>query len=240
MAKVASDLSKPRGLLVVDEPAAFLAPLPIERMWGVGPKTAPTLRALGLHTLGDLARADADRIAGRLGAWGRVMVALARGQDDRPVEPHGAPKSIGAEETHEHDLTARADLETALLGHAQRLGARLLAAGYSARTVVLKIKLADFSLHTRRRRLPEPVMDSRALFEAARELLDQGLPPGPVRLTGLAAADLSAGPPPLLLFPDEGRERHRKLDAVVAAVHARFGDGGVTRAALLGRPRRGG
>src|SRR5579883_26373 len=107
VAKVASDLSKPDGLLVV-APAdveAFLAPLAVERMWGVGPKTAPALRALGYRTLGDLARAGADALEGVLGAWGVEVTRLARGLDERDVVADGVARSIGAEQTYEQDLT---------------------------------------------------------------------------------------------------------------------------------------
>ena len=106
VAKVASDLRKPDGLVVVreDEVRAFLAPLPIERMWGVGQKTAPKLRALGFATLDDFARADGAQLEHLLGSWGRHVQSLARGDDDREVDPHLAAKSVGAESTYEHDL----------------------------------------------------------------------------------------------------------------------------------------
>src|SRR5205085_468289 len=107
-AKIASDLEKPDGLVVVPEDvAAFLAPMPIERMWGIGAKTAPRLRALGYATLGDLAAAPEKQLERHLGTWGRQVRLLARGEDDREVDPDGLAKSVGAEQTYEHDLFER-------------------------------------------------------------------------------------------------------------------------------------
>ncbi len=110
VAKIASDLRKPRGLVVVGdgEAAAFLAPLPVDRMWGVGPKTAPKMRALGYATIGDLARADAKAMQAHFGTWGEQMTLLARGEDPRAVDPYGQALSVGAEETYERDLVDRA------------------------------------------------------------------------------------------------------------------------------------
>lgn len=235
-AKIASDLRKPDGLVVVPAYAVaeFLAPLPLERMWGIGPKTAPRLREAGFATLGDLARADPARLERMLGSFGREMHALARGDDPREVVADAEAKSIGAEETFEHDLLERASIERRLLHQASRVALRLLAAGLSARIVAVKLKYADFTLRTRQIALPEPVRDTHSIYAAARELLDrfpeerQG-----VRLTGVAVAGFVEGEPPPTLFPDEKSERHRKLDEVRARVSGKFGDKGLTLAAIL-------
>lgn len=234
-AKIASDMDKPDGLTVVpDDVAAFLAPLPIERMWGIGPKTAPRLRELGFATLGDLARAPTAKLERLLGSWGTHVGALARGEDSREVDPSGVAKSIGAEITYEEDLTTRDQIERTLLDHAQRVAQRLTAEAMSARTVTIKLKYADFTLLTRRVTLPEPVSDTGSIFAAARSLLDKfPLVRARVRLTGVSVSALSEGGPAPTLFPDRQAERRRKLEGVLAEVKARFGDERVTRATLL-------
>src|SRR5205823_15012292 len=134
--------------LVSEDVAAFLAPLPVERMWGVGPKTAPQLRRLGYATLGDLARADPATLARFLGSWGAEIVKLARGDDDRPVVPDREAKSISAESTYDVDLEGEDAIARTLLAHAARVAERLTAEGLAARTVVVKLKYADFTLLT--------------------------------------------------------------------------------------------
>jgi DNA polymerase-4 len=236
-AKVASDLEKPDGLVVVPENvAAFLAPMPIERMWGIGQKTAPKLRALGYATLGDFARASTRDLERALGTWGTQVARLARGEDDREVDPNGLAKSIGAEQTYERDLSSREDIERTLLVHSERVAQRLVEEGLSARIVVVKLKYADFTLRTRRATLLEPVLDATSIHEAARRLLD-GFPlrRDGVRLTGVSVAGLVEGPPPRLLIGGESAEKRRKIEELVAKVKGRYGVEGMTRATLLER-----
>jgi DNA polymerase-4 len=236
VAKIASDLKKPDGLVVVSgDLAAFLAPLPVERMWGVGAKTAPKLRALGLRTLGDLARADAGMLERTLGSWGADVARLARGEDDRAVDPDGEAKSIGSESTYERDLTRRADVARTLLDHAEHVARRMVKEGLFARIVVVKLKYADFTLLTRRVTLPEPVADTQSIYRSAAALLER-FPPGPVRLSGVAVAGLSAEPG-LSLFPDRAAARRHTLEEVLAKVEGKLGEK-VTRATLLEEPER--
>jgi DNA polymerase IV len=236
-AKIASDLRKPDGLVVVpDDVAAFLAPLPIERMWGVGPKTAPRMRAHGFATIGDLARASDGALTELLGSWGPQVRSLARGLDDRPVVSDGAAGSIGAEETYEQDLTGAEAVGRTLLDHASRVARRLIRAGACARTVTIKIKYSDFSVRTRRVTLPEPVQDTDSIYRAAVALLPRvALAGRRVRLTGVSVSGLVDGPPPRTLLPDPQAEKRRKLEALSAEIADRFGnEGAVTRATLLG------
>jgi len=238
VAKVASDLKKPDGLVVVPQERVreFLAPLPIERMWGIGPKTAPHLRALGYATLGDLANARAHDLERHLGVWGEQVRLLARGEDSREVEPWGVAKSISSEETFEHDLTTREQVSRALLDQSARVAQRLVAEGFSAGTIVVKMKYADFSLRTRQVPLPEPVCDTTSIHRAALTTLDRfGLDDGlfRVRLTGVGAAGLVEGPPPKLLFDDDGRARRHKLETVAAAIAGKFEGVGLRRATQL-------
>ncbi len=235
-AKIASDLDKPDGLTIVpDEVAAFLAPLPIERMWGVGPKTAPRLRAAGFAVIGDLAAAGTEALTALLGPAGVAHVRpLAQGIDAREVDPARAALSIGAEETFEHDLRDRRALEVRLLDLASRVARRLLRAGLVSRTITLKVKYADFKLRTRTVRLPEPVADAPSLHRAAKALLDR-VPEGAVRLLGISTAGFSTAPALAApaLFAEMDTERQRRLEAVVLATGDRYGAQGLVRAALL-------
>jgi DNA polymerase IV len=240
VAKIASDLRKPDGLVVVEPSSvrSFLAPLPIERMWGVGPKTAPKLQTMGYCTLGDLADAKAADLEQLMGTWGTAVRALARGEDDRAVDPDREAVSIGAEETFEHDLRDRPSIERTLLAHAARVAQRLLRAGLLARVVVVKLKYADFTLKTKRTTLVEPVADTSSIHAAAQRLLVkfEGIERG-VRLTGISVAGLS-DEAPKTLFPDQAAEKRRRLEEVIAGVSDRYGDVQLTRASLL--TRRGG
>jgi len=234
VAKIASDLDKPDGLVVVaaGTEAGFLAPLAIERMWGVGPKAALRLHAAGFETIGDLARGEEDLLEGLLGSWGIQVRDLARGVDPRAVVPGVAAKSVGAEETFERDLTDIAELRRHLLAQSTRVARRLVAAGVSGGVVTVKLKYADFTLKTRQLRLPEPVADVDSIFEVAAGLLDR-FPRSRlgVRLTGVSVSDLASRP--VMLFPDARLERRRKLQSAVASIESRYGTGGITRAALL-------
>jgi DNA polymerase IV len=238
-AKVASDLRKPDGLVVVPpgEVAAFLAPLPVERMWGVGPKTAPRMRALGYLTIGDLARATEADLEHVLGSWGVHIARLARGQDDREVDPDTLAKSIGAEQTYDEDLVGTDAIARTLLDHAARVARRLVREDLCAHTVAIKIKYADFTLRSRRTTLPEPVQDTDSIHRTALALLSR-TPIGSrrVRLTGVSVEGLIAGPPPATLFRDDAGERRRRVEQVAARIADRYGDErAVTRATLVGK-----
>jgi DNA polymerase IV len=242
-AKVASDLHKPDGLVVVptDAVAAFLAPLPVERMWGVGPKTAPRMRALGYATIGDLARASEVALERALGSWGLEVSRLARGQDDRDVEPDGMARSVGAEVTYEHDLVGAEAIAPTLLEHATRVARRLVREGLSARTIAIKIKYSDFTLRTRRVTLPVAVQDTDAIHRAALELLAR-VPLGGrrVRLTGVSVSGLAGGAPERTLFPDVRAQKSQRVEEVAVRIAERFGDErAVTRATLLAAGRTG-
>ena len=241
VAKVASDFGKPDGLLVVqpEDVAAFLDPLPVERMWGIGPKTAPKMRALGYATIGDLARAGEVVLERVLGAWGAEVARLARGSDDRSVVANGFARSIGAELTYEEDLVGADAIARTLLGHAGRVARRLLRAGLSARTVAVKIKYSDFTLRTRRATLPEPVQDTDSIYRAAVDLLGRVPIEGRrVRLTGVSVSGIEGGPPIATLFPDAQAAKRRSLEEVTARIAERFGDeSAVMRASLIGRSR---
>ncbi|MCA9529550.1 MAG: DNA polymerase IV [Myxococcales bacterium] len=245
VAKVASALAKPDGLKVVaaSEVVDFLAPLPVGRMWGVGPKAQARLHAAGLRTIGDLARASPEWLASLLGSAGPRVHALAQGLDARPVQARPHTKSLSAENTFERDLYTLEALEPALLEQAGTVAARLVDAGLWADTVTLKVKYRDHSLCTRQHTLREPVADTDSLYEQARALLARvpGIERG-VRLVGLGASGLHETPGQLELFGDDGhgdfegrerRERRERLERARSSVRRRFGEDGITRARLL-------
>lgn len=231
VAKVASDLAKPNGQREVPgaDTLAFLAPLPVSRLWGVGPKLEERLRTLGLRTVGDVARADAQLLAELLGDTGRHLSALARGEDERAVVPDRQAKSIGAEDTFAEDTASPEALQRALHAQALRVGRRLRRAGLKARTVQLKVKLQDFTLLTRRRTLEAPTDDGQRLYREAAELLTRLALKSAVRLTGVSAQEVVGAHSQLGLFV-EPEARSNRLNAALDAIAARYGQGAVTPA----------
>jgi DNA polymerase IV len=235
-AKIASDLAKPNGQLEVPVGGtrAFLAPLPVSRLWGVGPKTEGVLHGLGLRTIGAIAACEPAWLEERLGSAGPTLWELSRGIDPRAVVPERQAKSIGAEDTFEHDRVGAEALETSIHGQALRVGQRLRLAGLRARSVQLKLKLSDFTLLTRSTTLDRPSDDGQALYRAVRELLDRTPLDRPVRLTGVAAHDLVGPEEPQLALFAEPRVRARPLNAALDAIQKKFGPTAVTTADLTG------
>ena len=180
IAKLASDLSKPDGCLIVKPgtEASFLQPLPVGRISGVGPHTRERLERLGLSTVGQLASADPADLERTFGKHGRQLWMLANGQDDRPVvSDHGPPKSISHENTYERDI---ADMERAsahVYELAERVARRAVREDVIGTTVTLKVKWSDFRLMTRQRPLPQPTSDAALIADAALALLDQDVAP---------------------------------------------------------------
>ncbi len=237
VAKVASDFGKPNGLLVVppSETRRFLYPLPIERLYGVGAKTAVTLKGLGLSTIGDLDRYPTDTLERRLGHWAVELQLLSHGEDPRRVEPDREAKAIGAEETFDEDLPKGDALARHILSQADRVAERLRRAGLSARTVTLKLKDPAFKIITRRRTLDAPTSDGRVLAATAKALLDEApIGAGGVRLSGVSASGLDSASSPRQLSLDEGsRRRGEELGKTLDRIHDRFGRKSVARADLL-------
>jgi DNA polymerase-4 len=236
-AKVASDLRKPDGFVVVPRggEAAFLAPLPLRRLWGVGPKTRQVLEDLGMHTIGDLAAADPALLEARLGEHGATIAQRAKGiDDDRDVvaDP-GDPKSIGHAHTFDRDTLDRALIESTLLRLAEGVGRRLRKHELSGRTVTLQLRVAPFETRTRQRTLAEPTADDLKIFATARGLLRDALAAdrdaghaSPVRLVGVTLSGLVGGQQ-LDLF---SAARVSRLNAALDAVRSRFGDDALDRA----------
>ncbi|GAB3602040.1 DNA polymerase IV [Microbacterium aureliae] len=242
VAKMASTLSKPDGLLIVPESAtaAFLAPRSVRALWGVGPKAAESLEARGIRTVADVIdtpRAVLDKALGP--AMGGRVAELARGVDPREVETSRVEKSVGHEETFDQDVTDAAVLRSELRRLADRVGARLRAGGWQAGAVALKIRWDDFTTVSRSTSLAEPTAVGQRIGDVALELLDALGAHPPVRLIGVRAERLhAAGASQLGLWDDDAE--WRSIEDAVDDVAARFGAGAVTRAGLLGRDRGGG
>ncbi|MCX6033119.1 MAG: DNA polymerase IV [Chloroflexi bacterium] len=244
VAKIASDLRKPHGIMVVPsgEEAAFLAPLPVRRLWGVGEVTGRELGKLGIETIGDLARLPLGDLRGRFGAHGEGLWRAARGLDDSPVTPEREAKSLSREETFAQDIGDPAILRRELLRLSDAVAARLRRHGCQARTVGLKLRYGDFTTLTRQATLSEPTDAGPVIYAQAIALFEAAWNRQPVRLLGIGAANLIQAGRQLRLFTADGpdgaanAERQAQLDAALDRIRARFGDRAVQRAALLEEP----
>ncbi|MFG3708058.1 DNA polymerase IV [Micromonospora sp. NPDC047670] len=239
LAKVASGVAKPDGLLVVppDEELAFLHPLPVERLWGVGPVTAAKLRERGIRTVGQVARLGEATLVSLLGTGaGRHLHALAHNRDPRPVQVGRRRGSMGAQHALGGTPRSPAELEAILAGLVDRVTRRMRAAARAGRTVTLRLRFGDYTRATRSHTVAKATADTTPLLGAARALLRAALPEierRGVTLIGVSVGNLDDAPvqPPLPFDRDPGAD----LDAAVDAVRDRFGSGALTRAVLLGR-----
>ena len=234
VAKVASDLRKPDGLVVVPagEEAVFLAPLPVERLWGVGRVMTKELHALGIRSIGHLQALPRAVLARRFGRHGDHLFELARGQDHRPVAPDVAAKSIGAEETFGRDSRDQRRLLLVLRGQAERVAAEVRRQGLAASCVVLKVRFADFSTLTRSSR-EDPTQDGLELYRRATLLLHRISSSQPVRLIGLSVSQLTVAERGQLPLLDGAAVRRERLAQVVDGLTERFGADAVRPASLL-------
>jgi DNA polymerase-4 len=243
LAKIASDLEKPDGLVTVapGRELEFLRELPIERLWGVGPKTAEPLRRAGFRRISDfwgLAIDDPRLVSIGLGGKnGEHLLELARGADDRPVVAHREPKSVGHETTFEEDIESPAIARETILWLSDAVAARLRKHGLSGRTVTLKFRDGTFRTETRAHTLPIPIADGASIFEAAMELLGRIERKGrKIRLLGVSVSGLAAaGDEAQLSFLDRPEKvvKNEKLGKARDALEARFGKGTIERALNL-------
>ncbi len=243
VAKVASDLRKPDGLVVVPpgEEAAFLAPLPISRLWGVGEKTAEALREYGVTTIGDLAALPDVVLVRRFGKHGASLAARAKGIDADPVGDHDPAKSIGHEHTFDVDTSDRELIERTLLAMAEGVASRLRSAGLRAGTIHVKIRDSSFRTITRQRTLAMPTDQTDPIWHTALELARPEMRGQRIRLLGVTASHF-AERQQLGLFDVPGvrdggpadADRRRRATRAEDAIRRRFGDGAMTRARLLG------
>ena len=240
VAKLASSRAKPDGLLVVPRDAviAFLHPLPVGALWGVGERTEEVLTRLGLRTIGDIANTPAATLQRALGAAaGSHLHALAWGRDERSVVPYEPDKSIGAEETFARDVDNPQVIHRELLRLSDRTAARLRATGHVGRTVSVKIRFADFTTITRAKTLREPTDVARVVYDTARSLYDAlGLERARIRLVGVRVEGLApAEVTPRQLALGGAGEEWRAAERAADKAAARFGPGAVRPATLVSR-----
>jgi len=233
VAKVGSDLRKPDGLVVVPpgEEAAFLAPLPIARLWGVGPSTASALRDFAVTTIGDLAKLERAALVRRFGVHGASLVDRALGRDADAVSDPDAAKSIGHEHTFDEDTSDPEVLERTLLAMAEGVSGRLRHAGLKASTVTVKVRDSAFETLTRQRTLPEPTDMTDPIWRAALDLARPQMRGKRIRLVGVTVSNLGAREQLALFEPDD--ERQRRAVEAADELRERFGTRAVTRARLL-------
>jgi DNA polymerase-4 len=236
LAKIASDLNKPDGMCRIgaDNLHEILDGLPIEKLFGVGPKSVPAAHAAGIRTVGDLRRSSSEALWRAFGKHGKALLSLACGIDNRPVEPNREEKSISAEETYDVDIRGSVRLTVQLLRLADRATSRLRAHELAAGKVSVKIRRADFTTFTRQRRLEPATQESGIVSAAAASLLEQWLatqPNAAVRLLGVGVGDLQT-----LRQADlfgAGTAHGSRLDAAIDGIRDRFGSDMLTRASLL-------
>ncbi|MDX1432893.1 MAG: DNA polymerase IV [Gammaproteobacteria bacterium] len=234
LAKLASDLDKPDGLVVVppDDVEAFLDPLPVSRLWGVGKVASRDLANIGIRTIGELRASPEDLLEGRLGRWAGHLKQLASGIDERRVIPEREAKSISHETTFAEDIDQIDVLRSWLLELGEQVATRLRRQGLRARTVFIKVRYEDFKTVSRTETLDAPTELTRVLFQSAARLLDAelGARPRPVRLLGMGVSGITAdrleqGE----LFEQTSLEQQRRIDTVVDAVKSRFGSRALRR-----------
>jgi DNA polymerase-4 len=240
LAKVASGVAKPDGLLVVppERELGFLHALPVERVWGVGKVTAEKLHRHGIHTVGELAAESPEVLVAMLErAAGRHLHALAHNRDPRPVETRRRRRSVGAQRAIGRPPHSDAEIDASLVALVDRVTRRMRTAGRAGRTVVLRLRFADYTRATRSHTLPCATAQSAVVLSVARELLaaderlvrERGL-----TLIGIAVTNLDTTGNLQLLLPLEWRRREA-LDGAMDDVRARFGSSAVMRAVLVGR-----
>jgi DNA polymerase-4 len=228
VAKIASDLRKPRGFVVVDpgDEAAFLAPLPLRRLPGLGPAAERALNGLGITTLGQLAALPLDTVQRRVGrASGTSLWERAQGIDTAPVSVPGAPKSVSREETFARDVAQRSALHLRIAELSSDVGARLRTGGWTARTVTLKLRYTDFTTITRQETLATATATDTTVRDAALALLDTAWSGDAVRLLGVGVSGLEDAPQ-LDLFAQPANDR---IDRTLDSLRQRFGQDAIRR-----------
>jgi DNA polymerase-4 len=240
LAKVASGVAKPNGLLLVppDHELDFLHPLAVERLWGVGPKTAAKLRDRGLTTVGEVAQLDEASLVAMLGrAVGRHLHALAHNRDPRPVQVGRRRGSIGSQSALGRSPKSPADIDAVVVRIVDRVTRRMRAAGRVGRTVVLRLRFDDFTRATRSHTMPQATSQTPTILAAVRELVHASqsiIDERGITLVGISVANLDNDDAVQLELPFGQRDR-RVLDITIDEVKDRFGSAAITRAVLLGR-----
>lgn len=240
LAKVASELQKPNGLVWIkpEDVIQVLHPLAISRLWGVGPKTASKLTSIGIKTVGELAHYNLALLAKALGvAQAEQLQQLANGLDNRPVVPGEAAKSMGHEHTWSVDVASLDEVEAVLLHLAEKVGRRLRQDGMAGRTVALKLRYHDFTTITRHTTLKEATNLDKEIYLAAKELLRKTYNGQLVRLVGVSLQNLTQGATRQLTFlgEDEEQRRREKLAVAMDGIKNRYGEASITYAKVKER-----
>jgi DNA polymerase IV len=236
VAKIATERAKPDGILVIPpgKESAFLAPLPVRDLWGVGPKTQARLEALHILTIGDLTAYPTAELVRLYGQSGSELADRARGIDDSPVEAGDEAKSISQETTFAKDVSDTATLRRTVREQADSVAASLRSEGLCARTVRLKVRWPPFITITRQTSLAQPTSLSEEIFRAGWKLLEGEWHPGkPVRLIGVGVSKFEEDVQQLELFPDAGKKNARRLEDTIDSIRNRFGKQAVRRASSL-------
>jgi DNA polymerase-4 len=230
LAKIASDLDKPRGFAAIgrDETVSFLAPQPVSIIWGVGRKTQDLLAREGLRTIADLQRLDENALARRFGNIGTRLARLSRGIDERRVTPERPMKSISAETTFEADLATAAELIPILRKLSERVSARLKRQALAGRTIMLKLKTGDFRLRTRHQQLEAHTDLADRIFRAGKNLLGKEVDGTDFRLLGIGVTDLTDARLEMRDLVDAEAEKRAKAEQAMDAIRVRFGQDGLT------------
>jgi len=245
VAKIASDLRKPRGIVIVepDEVEAFLRPLPVAKLWGIGKRTQEALDELGIRTSGDLAARPREELKRHFGKQGEDLCDLAHGRDDRPVETAGEAKSIGHENTFEHDTRDPRLVASTLMELCEGVAFRLRRAGLRGHTVTTKIRFEDFTTLTRATTVESPVETAARIYQIASANLERVAVKGhKIRLIGVSVSGFDARPRQLTLFGEqridaESDEKQRLLADAIDHIKARFGHDALHHGTTLDRPK---
>ena len=241
LAKVASDLDKPRGFSVIgqEEAQEFLGPRPVTTIWGVGKAFAETLAHDGIKTIGQLQHMEKNDLMRRYGTMGVRLYHLARGEDDRRVEPHGEAKSVSSETTFNEDIASFEELVPILRRQSEKVSARLKKAGLAGRTVVLKLKTKDFRSRTRNRQLADPTQLADRIFQTGLDLLRREVDGTQFRLLGIGVSDLSdpsrADPPDLV---DIQARKRALAESAIDRLRDKFGQSAVETGYTFGHQRK--
>jgi DNA polymerase-4 len=241
LAKVASDMEKPRGFSVIGEAEAvgFLRDKPVSLIWGVGKAMQARLAEDGIRTIGALQRTDEAELGRRYGAMGLRLAQLSRARDERNVDPGGEMKSISAETTFDIDLADGQELKAILRALSEKVARRLKRAGLAGQTITLKLKTGDFRLRTRSRRLSDPTQLADRIFTAGAELLAREIDGTTFRLIGIGTADFAdprnADPVDLV---DPAAGKRAAAEAAIDTIRGKFGNEAVELGLVFGRPRR--
>lgn len=231
LAKLASDLEKPHGLVIIpyEQAQEIIAPLPVRRLWGVGPKLEAELETLGYVTIADVAAADPEQLVRQIGQQGKTLWELAHARDDRPIVAHAPRKSIGEEETFAEDLHADADIRRYLLRASDTVARRLRQKGLVARTVTLKLRYGSYKTLTRSVTLADPIDLPQALSAAVFSLYNKLKLTEGIRLLGVTVSGLlPAGTEPMSLFADD-TARERKAQETIDRLQDKYGPTAIRR-----------